>query len=172
MNSLSYSDVVILALGGNCGDVLSHIKSAINMLPLNNRNYSFLYKTPALLPKNAPDSWNIPFLNMVVSGYTNLSPELMLERIKSIEKKLGRFNNELWATRPIDIDVILWGNKVLDSKTLSIPHKQMHCRDFVLVPLCDIYARFPHPTLKISIQEMLFNLSNINLIKQNFICFS
>ncbi|WDM85097.1 2-amino-4-hydroxy-6-hydroxymethyldihydropteridine diphosphokinase [Ehrlichia sp. JZT12] len=167
MNSSSYNDVVILALGGNCGDMLSHIRSTISMLPLNNRNYSSVYKTPALLPENAADHWDTPFLNMVVSGYTNLSPELMLQRVKSIEKKLGRFNKEYWAPRPIDIDIILWGNKILDSKTLSIPHKHMHYRDFVLIPLCDIYARLPHPTLKISIQEMLFNLSDINLIKQN-----
>ena len=167
MHNSSYNDIVILALGGNCGNMLSHLKSAIKMLPLNNREYSYIYKTPALLPENASDSWDTPFLNIIVSGYTNLSPELMLERAKCIEKKLGRFNKEYWSPRPIDIDIILWGNKVLDSKTLSIPHKHMHCRDFVLIPLCDIYGRLPHPTLKISIQEMISGLNKINLIKQN-----
>ena len=95
---------------------------------------------------------------MVVSGYTNLSPHLMLKRVKYIEKKIGRFNNEHWSPRCIDIDIILWGNKTLDSKILSIPHKHMQDRDFVLVPLSDIHARFPHPTLKLSIQEMFLNL--------------
>ncbi|ABD45103.1 2-amino-4-hydroxy-6-hydroxymethyldihydropteridine diphosphokinase [Ehrlichia chaffeensis str. Heartland] len=162
-----FNDVVMLALGSNCGNMLAYIKSAINMLPLHNKNYSYLYKTPALLPENAADHWDTPYLNMVVSGYTNLSSSAMLERIKSIEKMLGRINHQRWAPRPIDIDIILWGNKVVDSQTLSIPHQQMHCRDFVLVPLCDIYARFIHPVLQIPIYEMLLSLNNINLIKQN-----
>ena len=147
--------------------MLACIKSAISMLPLYNKNYSYLYKTPALLPENAVDHWDTPFLNMVVSGYTNLSPHSMLEQVKSIEKKLGRISRERWAPRPIDIDIILWENTVLDLNNLSIPHKQMHCRDFVLVPLCDIYARFPHPISKTSIQDMLLKLKDINLIKQS-----
>ncbi|AHC39427.1 2-amino-4-hydroxy-6-hydroxymethyldihydropteridine diphosphokinase [Ehrlichia muris] len=167
MYNLPSNDVVILALGSNCSNMLAYIKSAINMLPLHNKHYSYLYKTPALLPKNAPDHWNTPYLNMVISGYTCLSPHSMLERIKSIERKLGRTNHEHWAPRTIDIDIILWGNKMLDTRILSIPHKQMHCRDFVLVPLCDIYARFPHPIFKVSIYEMLTKLNSINLIKQN-----
>ncbi|AAZ68691.1 2-amino-4-hydroxy-6-hydroxymethyldihydropteridine diphosphokinase [Ehrlichia canis] len=161
------NDIVILALGSNCGNMLGYIKSAVSMLPLYNMNYSYLYKTPALLPENAADHWDTPFLNMVVSGYTNLSPHSMLEQVKSIEKKLGRISHERWAPRPIDIDIILWENTVLDLDNLSIPHKQMHCRDFVLVPLCDIYARLPHPTSKTSIQDMLLKLKDINLIKQN-----
>ncbi|QLK58077.1 2-amino-4-hydroxy-6-hydroxymethyldihydropteridine diphosphokinase [Ehrlichia ruminantium] len=163
------NDIVVLALGSNCGSMLLNIKSAINMLSLYNKTYSYIYKSMALLPENASSDWDTPFLNMVVSGYTNLSPNLMLERVKYIEKKIGRFNNEYWSPRCIDIDIILWGDKVLDSQTLSIPHKHMQDRDFVLVPLSDIHARFPHPVSKLSIEEIVLNLHEINLIKQSYI---
>ncbi len=156
---------IVLALGANCGSELRILKMVIDLLPLYSKIASFVYKSKALLPKNAPTSWSVPFFNMVVVGYSNLELNQFFRVIKNLEVIMGRLSKAHWSPRTIDIDILFWGNSKIESKTLSIPHSQMHYRDFVLVPTCDICSRFIHPVLNKSIADIAANLKEINLIK-------
>ncbi|MEH0831220.1 2-amino-4-hydroxy-6-hydroxymethyldihydropteridine diphosphokinase [Anaplasma bovis] len=152
--------MIVLALGSNLGSRLDNLITASKMLPLRNRKYSYVYESKALLPENAPLNWDIPFLNMAISGYTHLSPTELLTSIKDIEKSLGRRNMGVWAPRPIDIDILFYGRSSIQDTTLTIPHKRIHERDFVLVPACDICARFSHSTLEVTLESLLLNMDS------------
>ncbi len=156
---------IMLALGANCGNELTTLKKAIDLLPMYNKTSSFIYKSKALLPKDAPKCWESPFFNMVTFGYSHLELNQFFSVIKNLEMTMGRCNNTRWSPRIIDIDILLWGSEIIESNTISIPHTQMHHRDFVLVPMCDICSRFVHPTLKRSIKDITLDLQEINLIK-------
>ena len=96
------------------------------------------------------------FLNMVVKVETELDHEGLLRMIVRIETMLGRVRNEKrYTSRLIDIDVLLYGDHIIKSKDLKIPHPLMHKRKFVLVPLCEIAPEKVHPVLKMSISAML-----------------
>ncbi|MCI5072289.1 dihydropteroate synthase [bacterium] len=97
-----------------------------------------IYQTPAMLPLDAPDHWNKPYLNTVLRLSTELSAQSLLNKIKSIELKLGRDLNLKWGPRPIDLDILFYGQTLVDTESLSIPHPRLLERDFVLKPLLDI----------------------------------
>ncbi len=97
-----------------------------------------IYQTPAVLPTNAPDQWNQPYLNTVLKLCTKLSAQELILQIKNIEAKLGRDLNLKWGPRPIDLDILFFGDSIVESEQLSIPHPRLLERDFVLKPLLDI----------------------------------
>lgn len=156
---------VVLALGANCGNELRILKRVIDLLPLYRKIASSIYKSKALLPKNAPTSWGSPFFNMAIIGYSDLELNQFFSVIKNIETAMGRLSKARWSPRVIDIDILFWGSSKVESEILSIPHYQMHYRDFVLVPTCDICSRLVHPVLNKSIANITMNLKEINLIK-------
>ena len=127
---------------------------ALRLLPIYIIRKSSIYETDALLPNSSPKSWNIKYLNMVVSAYTNLSPHDMLKKIKKVEKLLKRHNYRKWSPRTIDIDILLWGNIISENINLIIPHPELHKRDFVLQPLYEIAKRYT------------YNQQNIKLLLQ------
>ena len=97
-----------------------------------------VYETPALLPRNAPPSWNKPFLNLVAQLDFSESPLSLLNHLKTIEKRLGRKEKQKWAPRSIDLDILLFGDKSFVLQELQIPHPEMEKRAFVLDPLKDL----------------------------------
>ena len=111
---------------------------------------SSLYETEPVGKKDQP--W---FFNMVIEGETNLSPEDLLRTCQAIEKKLGRVEGEKWGPRPIDIDILLYGDLVLNLPHLTIPHSRLHLRNFVLQPLSEIAPNIIHPISKKLIKELL-----------------
>lgn len=115
---------------------------------------SSLYETPALLPENAPDAWNRPYLNQGIAISTDLSAEQLLQQLKHCEVSLGRRDRERWAPREIDCDLLFYSNEIINTETLTIPHQDMHKRGFVLAPLCELDAEFIHPILMRSIGEL------------------
>ncbi len=147
---------VILGLGSNLGDRFNNIHRAVEQLSfLHNIKISSHLETPALLPENHDESWNIPFINIAVSGFTNLEPTELFARIKKLENDLGRPKfAPKWSPRIIDIDIIFFGNLVLSTPEITIPHPEMHKREFVLKPICEINPQFIHPIKKISILEL------------------
>ncbi|MFV9839035.1 MAG: 2-amino-4-hydroxy-6-hydroxymethyldihydropteridine diphosphokinase [Aaplasma endosymbiont of Hyalomma asiaticum] len=157
--------MVILALGSNIGDQIRNLQTAVKLLPLHNKLCSSVYKNPAMLPSNAPNWWNVPFLNMAVAGYTDLTPNALLQNIKRIEYGLGRLDKTFWSPRIIDIDIVLWEGISIESVTLTIPHKEMLNRDFVLAPVCDICPQFPHVVMKETVESLIMKKQNINVIK-------
>lgn len=136
-----------IGLGGNLGDRAGNLAQARAQIDSQFPVLvaSGLYETPALMPANAPESWNIPFLNQVLHARSDKDPAAILSTLKAIEKTIGRAPAERWAPRVIDIDIIAYGNHYLKSDTLYLPHASMHTRDFVLQPLCDIAPDWCYP---------------------------
>lgn len=95
------------------------------------------------------------FLNQALQIETSLSPLQLLAVLKEIEKQVGRTETEKWGPRIIDIDILFFGNKIIDEPQLKIPHPFLHERKFTLVPLCDIAPRFLHQQIKKTVTELL-----------------
>ncbi len=141
-----------IGLGSNVGDRLQNLEQAIR--EMKKAGFSLLkvspvYETSALLPANAPEEWNHPFLNALVQiQHDNKTPEQLLFSLKSIEKKLGRQDGHLkWAPRIIDLDILLFEDKVVHSPELKIPHPELRKRNFVLTPLKEMQASLKIPSL-------------------------
>ena len=138
------STVAYLGLGSNMGDRVAQIEEAITMighLPETRiLRRSPLYESKPWGKTDQPD-----FLNMVVEISTNIGPHVLLHHCKEIEAKLGREPGERWGPRPIDIDIVLYGDKHINTATLTLPHQRMWERQFVLRPLADLLPNLVGP---------------------------
>ena len=135
-----------IGLGSNEGDRLHHLKSAIEELrkEISILKISSIYENPALLLPSMPSEWNKPFFNLVIKVKSRHSPTMLLKICKEVEAKLGRKKKSKWAPRIIDMDILLFDQKIIKIKHLNIPHPEIFNRDFVLTPLKEI-----HPALKL-----------------------
>lgn len=98
------------------------------------------------MPLDAPDSWNLPYLNLVVSGETALSPTSLLKRLKEIEQNLGRDHLAArWAPRTIDLDILAWDEKVIKEEGLIIPHPEILNRPFFLNLMATLRSNWRYP---------------------------
>ncbi len=142
----------VLIVGGNKGDRNALLKSAVEAVSeLGEMTLrSKVYETEAWggVAKG-------PFLNQVVEIKTAYSPSELLALIQQIETTLGRKRDEHWGDRTMDIDIIFFGDRVIDTPELQIPHPFIADRNFVLVPLAEILPVFIHPVLGKSSQQML-----------------
>jgi 2-amino-4-hydroxy-6-hydroxymethyldihydropteridine diphosphokinase len=129
--------VATLSLGGNTGDVAAAFGAALRALGANEQvcviARSSVWRTPPWGKTDQPD-----FLNMAVCIETSLSPRALLELCLATERAAGRERGERWGPRPLDIDIITYGDLVIDEPELTIPHPRAHERAFVLVPLAEI----------------------------------
>ncbi len=142
------NNIIILGLGSNIGDRKRFLDFAIEQLAtiINNIKSSPIYESEAILTEDAPESWNMPYLNMVVTGETDLSPDQLLEVIQRIEEKAGRKRGIIkWPPRQLDIDILAFNDQVINQENLIIPHYAMLERDFVLLPLADIAPDWIYP---------------------------
>jgi 2-amino-4-hydroxy-6-hydroxymethyldihydropteridine diphosphokinase len=126
-----------LALGSNLNSPLRQIRLAIqqlyNLPHTHVKNIATCYKNKAIGRKSQPD-----FYNTVVEISTTLSPEKLLAECQAIEHKQGRVRRVKWGARTIDIDILLYGDRLIKTPHLIIPHPQLMHRDFVLKPLRQI----------------------------------
>ncbi len=127
--------MIYISLGSNLGNRINNLNMAVNLLTqscLRNSKSSIILETEAILPDNTPPSWNKPFLNMIVAGETDLSPDALLITMKSIESDMGRLAiYEKWAPRIIDLDILLWDELEINTPQLTIPHPELSTRPFL-----------------------------------------
>jgi len=111
---------------------------------------SSIYKTAAWGKTDQPD-----FYNQVIHISSPLSPRQALTEIQNIETTIGRQRTEKWGARTIDIDILFWGDIILQEENLCIPHPHMGQRRFTLTPLAEVAPKLVHPELNITMEEML-----------------
>ncbi len=135
---------VYLGLGSNKGDRITYLNSAIEQIEslsgCNVISRASLYESGAYGYK---DQGN--FLNTAILVKTDLDAVSIFNSIKEIEKRTGRQESFRWGPREIDIDIILYGDKVISNDIITIPHKDMLNRDFVLYPLIELNKELKHP---------------------------
>lgn len=150
-----------LSLGSNRGDRKALLGHATDLI--RQRVGSVVCLSP--LYETAPwgqfaEGEDLSFLNMALAVETDLEPRALLRTLKEIEKEMGRNIARPplpshYHSRPIDIDIVLYGTTVLDTPELTLPHPRMHLRRFVLQPLCDIAPDARHPLLNQTIHQLL-----------------
>ena len=144
-----------LGLGANLGDRMGNLGQALDLLASTPRistvAISSIYETE---PWGLTDQPN--FLNLTVEILTSLDPGELLKAVKGIEQEIGRIPTVRYGPRSIDIDILLYGELVIDWSTpdLQIPHPRMCERAFVLVPLAEIAGRVFHPTYRSTIEGL------------------
>ena len=115
------------------------------------------------------DEW---FLNRVIAVDTELDPEELMQKLLEIEAELGRVRHpehEGYASRPIDLDILYFGNHVIQTESLTVPHPRLHLRRFALVPLCELIPDFVHPVLNKTQRELLQDCPDTSEVKERFI---
>ncbi len=135
---------VYVGMGSNQGNRKKNLERALSLLRnrgLAIKKKSSIYETSPVGPRQRN------FLNAVIQGRTSLPPAKFLEILKSIESEMGRKRTKLWGPRPIDLDILLFGNKKFRTNNLTLPHPRMQERKFVLVPLKEIAPRMKLPKL-------------------------
>lgn len=132
---------IYLSLGSNLGRRRDNLRAALAALAgesVRVNRLSPVVESPALLPADAPPDWNSPFLNLVAECESSLRPAQLLAALKRIEQRLGRDDKRHWAPRPIDIDILLFDDLVVETPELKIPHASLKERAFVLSPLASL----------------------------------
>jgi 2-amino-4-hydroxy-6-hydroxymethyldihydropteridine diphosphokinase len=148
--------LVYLGLGSNQGIRAQLIRQALEMMPpvgLTVLRVSSLYETEPWGVGNQPR-----FLNAVSEIETDLAPEALLAAVKGIEQALGRQAGIRWGPRPIDVDILLYGNSQVHTNDLTIPHAGMLWRASVLVPMVELVPDLLHPLTGCSMRDHLRDL--------------
>lgn len=143
---------VYLHLGSNIGDKERNINQAIVMIGER------IGEIQARSSFYTTEPWGVEdqeeYKNLAVHCETVMSPETLLNEVHSIETELGRKRQNRWGSRKIDIDIIFYGSETIVESNLIIPHRLMHKRNFVLIPLMEIASDFVHPILGLSVEEL------------------
>ncbi len=149
--------VCYLGIGSNLGEKEQYLNSVINLIEAND-NVILLAKSSFITTKPYGVTDQPDFLNGVLKIKTNYSMRELLEFCKLAEQEAGRIKTRVWGERTLDVDILMYGNEIIFTDDLIIPHAEMHKRDFVLKPLCEIEPYLIHPILKTNMQSLLQKL--------------
>lgn len=131
--------LVSIGLGTNLGDREGNLRSACGQVSgqklINTLQVSRVYQTPPLGPPDQPD-----YLNAAMLVETSMHPEQLLVLLKAIESNMGRISRRRWGERIIDLDILLYGDSCFELPGLTIPHKGIAQRPFVIEPLIDLHG--------------------------------
>ena len=148
---------VFVGIGSNLGDREFLVRKAVEALRdlphTSVIRVSSLYDTEPVGEVDQP-----PFLNAVVWLETELDPRSLLWHLLLIEKRMGRVRGKRWGPRSIDLDLLFYGDRVLDEPDLTVPHPEAHRRAFVLYPLQELEPDFVHPVTGESIRKLIRKL--------------
>lgn len=142
-----------LGIGANLGDRVHTLQQAVRRLH-NTPGIQVLSASPvyASAPVGVTDQPD--FLNAVLKIETQLTARALLHHMLAIEREFGRVRIKKWGPRTLDLDILTFGDAVIDEPGLQVPHPHLHKRGFVLAPLCDLFPQGMHPVLARSFGEL------------------
>ena len=145
--------IVYLGLGSNLGDREAMLQAAVRAL--ESPRLRILRVSPVYETEPVDVSGQHWFLNQVAEAETDLFPLQLLHRTAKVETQLGRRRLAPQGPRTIDIDILLYGNSIVTTPALEIPHPRFRARRFVLAPLADLVPGLRHPVTHQTVREML-----------------
>ena len=155
-----------LLIGGNLGNRQHNIEKAVELI----QNDAGKLIAQSAIYETAPWGFEHPvhFYNQALEVETTLLPVVLLEVIQRIEKTLGRKKTENghYAGRTMDIDILFYGGEIIKMPGLEIPHKALHKRRFVLIPLSEIAPDYIHPVFNKTIQKLLQECNDNGMVKR------
>ncbi len=144
--------IIHIGIGSNLGNRQENCLEAIRRL--EQQGVTALKRSSII----ETEPWGVTdqphFINMAIEAETAICPEDLLLSLKNIEKAMGREKTAHWGPRVIDLDILFYDDKIIDSSDLTIPHPHLHERDFVLLPLMEIAPEKIHPVLMKSVSEL------------------
>ena len=154
---------VFIGIGSNLGDRQKNCLRAVELMDrmadCRITGYSDWYLTKPVGVEG--QEW---YVNGVVSLTTDISPQDLLKRLLKIEANMGRIRIERWGPRSIDLDILMFGQEIIQESNLKIPHPRMHLRRFVLEPMTQLAPNLVHPELGLSMKVLLENLPDENQV--------
>jgi 2-amino-4-hydroxy-6-hydroxymethyldihydropteridine diphosphokinase len=150
--------IAYIGIGANIGSPAAQCREAIRKLDetagIHVLQTSSFYRTEPV--GEVDQDW---FVNAVSEIRATVTPRDLLNRLKDIERLMGRKEGPRWGPRVIDMDILLYGQRIIDENGLKVPHPELHKRRFVLEPLCEIASYVIHPVYNISARGLLSRLS-------------
>jgi 2-amino-4-hydroxy-6-hydroxymethyldihydropteridine diphosphokinase len=163
-------ETVYIGFGSNVGNRVDFCDRAVTLLGLLPHSQvtgvSLLYETQPVRDRADPaEGW---FLNGVVELETEIAPQSLLGMLREIERSLGRDEENRSGPRTLDLDMLFYGQRVIDEPGLTVPHPRLHLRRFVLMPLSELAPLFVHPTRLRSVNQMLADTTDTSEIRLLF----